>query len=323
MSIFFKIGLPWAISLGIIFYLGLELGSQSVPQPEQSDNGANHVNHGPTNIPKVVSSTKISSNLDKIIKLPAVELGKDQGVVYSPPLPPNLRRIMEDGSILERMGAYMDALRGMNSNNLGKVVDAFEALPKGYGRHLEMKLLMRSWANLDPVGALSYAQSSLDEKSERRFAMSEVLAGWAVRDSAAAISWAKQYQADNPESKEGANLLVGIVKGLAEDDLNIADDFFRTLPEGSAKWQASTFLVQEYAELGTDEAIRWAEQFPGEDERMRSMIFGQLGSKLAQKDLEGAATWAASMPVGKASEQVVSNLLSRWTSQDPLSFRNS
>jgi hypothetical protein len=31
MSIFFKIGLPWAISLGIIFYLGLELGSQSVP----------------------------------------------------------------------------------------------------------------------------------------------------------------------------------------------------------------------------------------------------------------------------------------------------
>ena len=111
--------------------------------------------------------------------------------------------------------------------------------------------------------------------------------------------------------------MVGIVKGLAEDDLNIADDFFRTLPEGSAKWQASTFLVQEYAELGTDEAIRWAEQFPGEDERMWSMIFGQLSSKLAQKDLEGAATWAANMPMGKASEQVVSNLLSRWTSQDP------
>ncbi len=317
MSIFFKIGLPWAISLGIIFYLGLELGSHSDSQPEQSANGADHVNDGPINQPNAIQSTEISSNLDKIIKPPIEELRKEQEVVYSPPLPPNLRRIMEDGSILERMGAYMDALRRMDTSNLGEVVDAFEALPKGYGRHLEMKLLMRSWANLDPVGALSYAQSSLDEKSERRFAMSEVLAGWAVRDSTAAISWAKQYQADNPESKEGANLMVGIVKGLAEDDLNIADDFFRTLPEGSAKWQASTFLVQEFAELGTDEAIRWAEQFPGEDERMRSMIFGQLSSKLAQKDLEGAATWAASMPVGKASEQVVSNLLSRWTSQDP------
>ena len=317
MSIFFKIGLPWAISLGIIFYLGLELGSQSVPQPVQSDNGANQVKVGTTNIPKVIHSTEISSNLDKIIKLPVKELGKEQEVVYSPPLPPNLRLIMEDGSILERMGAYMDALRRMDTSNLGEVVDAFEALPKGYGRHLEMKLLMRSWANLDPVGALSYAQSSLDEKSEKRFAMSEVLAGWAALDSSAAISWVEQYQNENPDSKDGANLMVGIVKGLAEDDLNIADDFFRTLPEGSAKWQASTFLVQEYAELGTDEAIRWAEQFPGEDERMRSMILGQLSSKLAQKDLEGAAAWAANMPVGKASEQVVSNLLSRWTSQDP------
>ena len=35
MYIFLKIGLPWAISLGIIFYLGLELGSQSGTQSNQ------------------------------------------------------------------------------------------------------------------------------------------------------------------------------------------------------------------------------------------------------------------------------------------------
>ena len=117
MSIFFKIGLPWAISLGIIFYLGLELGSHSDSQPEQSANGADHVNDGPINQPKAIQSTEFSSNLDKIIKLPIEELRKEQEVVYSPPLPPNLRRIMEDGSILERMGAYMDALRRMDTSN--------------------------------------------------------------------------------------------------------------------------------------------------------------------------------------------------------------
>ena len=54
--------------------------------------------------------------------------------------------------------------------------------------------------------------------------------------------------------------MVGIVKGLAEDDLNIADDFFHTLRR---KCQvASIHFFSEYAELGTDEAIRWAEQFP-------------------------------------------------------------
>ena len=41
-----------------------------------------------------------------------------------------------------------------------------------------MKLLMRSWANIDPFSALNYAENSLDEKSEQRFAMTEVLAGF-------------------------------------------------------------------------------------------------------------------------------------------------
>ena len=318
MSLFFKIGLPWAISLGVVFYFGLTLGSKRdnpMDAPAQLNEETSSHSNDPNQNTVKIKNAKLTSRQSK--ETNSTSTVNRSRVSYSPPLPPNLRRIMEDGSILERMGAYMDALRGMDINSLGEVVDAFEALPKGYGRHLEMKLLMRSWANLDPVSALTYAENSLDEKSERRFAMTEVLAGWAIRDSTAAISWVEQYQTMNPDSKNGTNLMVGIVKGLAENDLSMADEFFRTLPEGNAKWQASTFLVQEFAEKGTEEAIRWAEQFPGTDERMRAMILGQLSSKLAQKDLEGAATWAAGMQMGKASEQVVSNLLSRWTSQDP------
>ena len=260
MNFFFKIGLPWAISLGVVFYAGLELGS--VPQvlpsttnilkDEESDNSKN--TKGSTKSEKAEGLTHPSQNT-----LTKESTTLQPRPIYSPPLPPNLRRIMEDGSMVERMGAYMDALRGMDSSSLGQVIDAFEALPKGYGRHLEMKLLMRSWADFDPIGALQYAEKSLDEKSERRFAMTEVLAGWAVTDSAGAIAWVEQNKADNPDSKQSANLMVGIVKGLAENDLTTADSFFRTLEEGSAKWQASTFLAQEYAKLGTEEAIQWAE----------------------------------------------------------------
>lgn len=323
MSFFFKIGFPWAISLGVVFYLGLELGSQKESTSIPS-NRANRIQGAAKQksdslpvlvkrpIPRGVSSDKPNNFVSSIVPK----------VTYPPPLPPNLRRIMEDGSMVERMGAYMDALRGMDINTVGEVVDAFEALPKGYGRHLEMKLLMRSWANLDPISALNYAENSLDAKSERTFAMSEVLAGWAIRDSSAAISWAEQYQAQNPNSTDSSNLMVGVLKGLAENDLKSADNFFRNLPEGSAKWQASNFLAQEYAKLGTDEAIRWAEKFPEKDERMKAMILGQLGSKLAQNDLEGTARWAASMPVNKASEQVISNLLSTWNAQNPQAAAN-
>ncbi len=318
MNVFFKIGLPWAATLGIVFFIGLELGSKkNDPNDVNSEKnlvGDDHSNKylNPPAITRTIGTTRVKAE-DEGISSPY----KVPNEIYSPPLPPNLRRIMEDGSILERMGAYMDALRGMDINSVDEVVNAFEALPTGYGRHLEMKLLMRSWANLDPISAFNYAEKSLDAKSERRFAISEVLAGWAARDSNGAISWVKQHKAQNPDSKESANLMVGVVKGLAETDLTSADQFFRTLPEGNAKWQASTFLAQEYANLSTEEAIRWAENFPNGDERMKTMILGQLGSKLAQKDLEGTARWAESMPSNKASEQVMSNLLARWTSQDP------
>ena len=316
MKFFFKIGLPWAISMGIVFFVGLEIGSQTQPDGYE----INKLKKKNFSQESSVAQLKPRINPSSQIK-PEQSSMKDDFIevspVYSPPLPPNLIKIMEEGDMVERMGAYMDALRRMDESSLLEVVEAFESLPKGYGRHLEMKLLMRSWANIDPFSALNYAENSLDEKSEQRFAMTEVLAGWAKRDPNSAIAWVKDRQVENPDSKKNDNLLVGVVKGLAENDLKTADDFFRTLPQGNAKWQASTFLAQEYAKKGTNEAIKWAEQFPKEDQRMRSMILGQMGSKLAQSDLKGTANWVESMPIDKASEQVMSNLLSRWASQAP------
>ena len=316
MSVFFKVGLPWAISLGVVFYIGLELGSKIQDEKHSSDSSV--LNRKFSQAYSKKQNLKMDSSIQINPERSSLKDDfKELNPVYSPPLPPNLIKIMEEGDMVERMGAYMDALRRMDESSLLEVVEAFESLPKGYGRHLEMKLLMRSWANIDPFSALNYAENSLDEKSEQRFAMTEVLAGWAKRDPNSAITWVKDRQVENPDSKKNDNLLVGVVKGLAENDLKTADDFFRTLPQGNAKWQASTFLAQEYAKKGTTEAIRWAEQFPKEDQRMRSMILGQMGSKLAQSDLKGTANWVESMPIDKASEQVMSNLLSRWASQAP------
>ena len=51
--------------------------------------------------------------------------------VYSPPLPPNLIKIMEEGDMVERMGAYMDVFSmQMDESSLLEVVEAFESLPK-------------------------------------------------------------------------------------------------------------------------------------------------------------------------------------------------
>ena len=310
MNIFLKYGLPWVCSLALVFYLGLQLGEENkqIHYSNQLTAKDSRTISIPEFTPKKSTTLNITPKVDEIKPL----INNNQTPEFS--LPPNLKRIMEGGDMIERMGAYLDALRAMDKGNVYEVVNAFEALPKGYGRHLEMKLLMRSWAEIDPEAALAYADSSLDAKSERRFGISEVLAGWANRDPEGAIAWAKANNSnDKPEDNP---LLLGVVKGLAESNIDAANKIFRDLPPGSAKWQASTFLAQKYSDIGIREAIEWADKFPKDDPRMRSTILGQLGAKLARQDIEATAKWVESLKDDKASFTVMNNLLTQWVTKD-------
>ena len=307
MNTFVKIGLPWVISIATVFYLGLKLGSNSQEKERNVAVGSNQ-----TLIQR--------SQKDQFLKIPeeAQKTISDREIVLNittPELPPNLVRIMEGGDIIERLGAFLDAVRAMDKGNVTDVVSAFEALPKGYGRHLEMKLLMRSWSAIDPISALAYANETLDPKSERRFGISEILAGWANRDPNEAIAWAQENSTD--DTGAGSSLLFGVIKGLAEKDLDRADEVFKDLPEGNARWQASTFLAQKFSEIGVEKAIAWANQFPKSDERMRETILGQIGAKLARQDIEATARWVESMKDDKASFRIMDNLLTQWVPKDP------
>jgi hypothetical protein len=227
--------------------------------------------------------------------------------------PPNLRRAIKGSGLVERLGAYLDAVRAMDAGNAKLVIAAFEALPTGYGRHLEMKLLMRSWATFDPVEALAYANEKLDAKSERRFAVAEALAEWASLDSQAAFEWAK----NNNDNQTGDNpLLAGVIKGVAEKDLAAATAMFFDLPNGNARWQASNHLVQKYVELGVDEAIAWADQIPRDEQNFREVLLGQIGSQIARKDPGRAAEWSDTMEAGDGRNRIINTVLGQWVGKD-------
>ncbi len=312
MKLFLKIGVYGIIFLGIGFFFGVYLG------PSLEVSKIRHTN---------ASSLKPSLQDTAIFEKPHT---KDSSLLRSqnakpsdllpspkttPAMPPNLQRIMQGGDIVERLGTYLDAVRSMDRSNVKLVTKAFEELPSGYGRHLEMKLLMRSWANFDPEGALAYASNSLDAKSERRFGISEALAGWAVKDQKAAIAWA---EANHPGNDNSDNpLLVGIVKGLIENDLDSANRLFLSLPKGSARWQSSSLLAEEYAGQGVEQGVQWAESYPKDDPRMRETILGQMGARLARQDLEATANWAKSMEDEPGAYRVLENLVHQWANRDP------
>ncbi|MDG1139488.1 MAG: hypothetical protein P8N49_08220, partial [Opitutales bacterium] len=297
MKSFYKIGLPWAVSLGLAFYLGIKTGKDEQPDtlknPDlfEKDQKTTDARFPSLHISLAESRTVMEKNVAKSLH------------TASPPLPPNLIRIMKGSGILERMGSYLDALRSMDKSNVQDVVGAFEALPAGYGRHLEMKLLMRSWSAIDPEAALRYASEKLDEKSEKRFGISEALAGWATQDPEAALAWAESSNVS--QSPENNPYIVGVIKGVAEKDLQEADRLLWNLPPGNAKWQSSTFLAQEYSKKSAQEAIAWANQFPDDDPRLRETILGQVGARIARKDIAGAAQWVKSLPSDGASQRVM------------------
>jgi hypothetical protein len=310
MKIFFKIGLPWAFSLGLVFYLGLQLGSSI----QKEKNEIPTVSVFPAS--KEPDPIKEEETEEKILTANSILSATNHSPsIPTPPMPPNLQRIMQGGDIVERLGSYLDAVRSMDKSNVKQVIRAFEELPSGYGRHLEMKLLMRSWANFDPEGALAYASSTLDSKSERRFGISEALAGWAIKDTAAAIEWANR---NHPGRQNGDNpLLVGVIKGLAETSLSEADQLMLGLPDGSARWQASTFLAQEYSKGDIQQAMEWADRYPDSDPRMRETIVGQIGANLAKRDLQATAHWVTGMKKEPATERVMENLINQWVGESP------
>ena len=313
MRIFLKIGLPWAFSLGFVFFIGLKLGKKEEVSPPLTSISS----EAESTIRNKKENSAISPGL---IPQNQTNPKNSSDTVKSPPLPPNLIRIMKGGGVLERMGSYLDALRSMDSSNVQDVVGAFEALPAGYGRHLEMKLLMRSWSAINPESALEYALQNLDEKSERRFGVSEALAGWATQDPDAALAWAKANNQKN--SPEDNPYILGVIKGVAESDLDAANRRLLDLPSGNAKWQSATFLAQEYTKKSTGEAIAWANQFPNSDPRLRETILGQIGARVARQDLQATANWVEDMATEPASKRIMDNLLTQWVSQSPMDASN-
>jgi len=99
MKIFLKIGLLWATSLGLVFYLGLSLGTsdqnkesgpQSLPSSSIGAQTDSSINHGQ-------AAAKTADGQSSLKPPPPRP-------VTTPPGTPNLQRILQGGDIVDRLG---------------------------------------------------------------------------------------------------------------------------------------------------------------------------------------------------------------------------
>ena len=202
----------------------------------------------------------------------------------------------------------------MDSQNVDQVVAAFNTLPAGYERNMEMRLLMKKWATFDPHAALTYAKDLAS--TESRLAITEVMTTWSENDPNAAIAWFQENLDDEEINRKG--YLPGIISGVASSDPAKANELLKSITDRNARCQASSLLVQRFIDQSPEEAMKWAGALPNDDPNFRNGILGQVASAVAKRgDLQSCAHWAESIEAGESRNRVVSSLITQWSSRNP------
>jgi hypothetical protein len=238
-----------------------------------------------------------------------------RGKQASPAEPPSdLVAALASDDLITRWGGFIDAVRTMNPQNVDQVVAAFETLPAGYDRHMEMRLLMKKWAAFDSSSALAYAKEL--SSTESRLAITEVMTEWSENDPDGAISWFRENLDEKEANRQG--YLPGIISGVASTDPAKANELLQSINDRSARWQASTLLVKRYVDQSPEEAMKWAGALPNDDPNFRNGILGQVASAVAKRgDLQSCARWAEGLEAGESRNRVVSSLITQWSTRNP------
>jgi hypothetical protein len=333
--------ISWGLTVVIAYWLGLINNSKL---PHESDlltdayatNSSNPVQH--------FASTNSSIN--------SVQLATENRVFLQPEEVPavlllteNTPRNLNSNDPVERLHAFASLLKEPDAQKIQTALETYESLPGGPGRFSELKMLAFAWGQVDPQGALEWAQKQ--QHWDEHIASSSIMDSWARNDADAAISWAKE----NFDGEENP-YFVGIINGLSETSLIQATDLMTELPYGRVRGRAAHILFEKVWSKGEDMAIDWAENLP--QGSLQDFAYGELGEKVARSDMNravewvesmdessikvavsedvsremakqdpsGAGTWVMQMPDGASKEVAITQIAKIWSKKDPVATAN-
>ncbi|MGE4551008.1 MAG: hypothetical protein AAEJ57_06425 [Opitutales bacterium] len=316
MSSSFKLGIAWIATVALAFVGGYYMNDGGNGLPQLVDKGTQPVDLG-----------QGAGKTDQTPNFPPEEGNPPDSppngkVPFTPPTTPpprtekppeNLVEALASANLITRWGSFMDAVRTADEGNIMQVVAAFETLPAGYERNMEMRLLMQAWARFDTPAALAYAKGL--DATEGRLAITEVMTSWGEADPDGALSW-MQLNVD-PKAANRKGYLPGLISGIASRDLERANKLLTSIEDRNARWQASTLLLQRYMEQSPENAMAWANQLPADDPNYRNGILGQVGAAIAKRDPAQCAKWAEKLEPGEGRNRVVSSLIAHWSRRSP------
>jgi len=250
---------------------------------------------------------------------------------------------------LEQMSAFLQLCQNLDDETIKVMIEAYEKKDwDGIDAMLFLNYFTYAWARHDPIAALEWSKTR-DPFIEQDLVSEAMLSGWASVNPQAALKWARENKSiRDEEQKRGNELLIGVMKGMAETDLVGATELMKELDYVLYLDKAASTLMASAWAKGEQAAIDWVDSFP--EGKARNSAFEALGKRLIREDIdravewvdsmdeseiktniaretaeamvilspEKAADWVARMPVGEARSASMERVVSEWVEQDPV-----
>ncbi len=219
---------------------------------------------------------------------------------------------LASGNPVVRMQAFAELLKNPTENNIASAIEAYGKLPEGPSRFSELRLLTFSWAQVNPQGAMEWVQSL--DGFEQRIGSGSIMDSWARINSDEAIAWARE-NFDGGEGSENP-YFVGIISGMAENNLVGATDLMSELPYGRVRGRAASILFEQTWKKGEEVSMHWAENLP--EGSLQNFAYREIGEKIAREDLGRAVEWVDNMEETEVKAAVSEDVAEIWARKNPV-----
>lgn len=221
--------------------------------------------------------------------------------------------IMREPGQTARLQALIDLYAGMDPTQLEEAAEELDALPFG-DRILASVLLFSRWAEVDPQGAMAYANGM---GFGGMFAKPTILRSWASTDPVNAA----RYYTENPNEfgrmgrgpgGRGDDGSAIIAREWAKLDPTAAMEWAGGL-EGRERGEAMVSVIGEVAATDPSKAVSMAAGLEGEDQ---ARAYGEIAERWAREDFEAADAWASSL-TGEGKDRAMREMIEVLAGTDP------
>ena len=223
----------------------------------------------------------------------------------------DLKGILASSSRIDRIQRLLAFLDRLPADQFASVYDHLRSDTGAELFGSERSLVLQAWAERDALGALTFLQEKGAEDWERETAV----AAWAANDPQAAFAWASSA----PDEGSVNNWLLGVTRGVAATDPDLARDFLAQL-EGRTRNQALNAVRPYVMQRGFDYTTAWIEGVG--DEETRDRAARSMAGDLADLDPAQAAQWNAAMTNVGSRRDISETVSDRWASSDLAAARS-